>query len=173
MSMVIRGGASVTTLSFINALAAQNVWGIRPDLDPRIDGEYTTDGTEALIFELSVGQGRGSSKLEVEGADFEGVVESLSDFDPDAELSEDMKPSEVIKRTIRLSPDGSAVQFKISNAKHSRSVTVPRESWTEFVELWKKWQAGIEDGSSVASCRQAVEEVLAQQARTRAAQQRK
>lgn len=169
---IVRGGIGRGTLSFIASLAEQDVWGLRPELDTTTDGKYDHNGVDAMLFELSIGQGKGSTKVQIDGSEFCDVASLLGSFDPDAEESdEELSALECIRRTLKR--DGENVTFKVSLAKHSRSVSVPVGTWPDFVKLFADWSADLvlPDGSSgpaVEKCREVVRQVLEQEAAARA-----
>jgi len=95
----------------------------------------------AIRYSVSVGQGRGSSKVDLNGGDVPGVVAALYNFDPEEDLSH-LSPVECIGRTIVRAKDGSTT-FKLSLAKNARSVKVPAGEWNNFLEYMDTVQESI------------------------------
>ncbi len=140
----IRGGSE--TRSFVGALREQDFWGflrtgpgvdadgndIEVPLDPVENGEYTTDGSLALTTDLSIGQGRGSTKVQITASDLREVQGFLKSYDPDAPQGH-RSVLDIVKATI--TKDDEFYRFKVSDAPNSRTVSVPVGAWDGFVEF--------------------------------------
>ena len=121
------------------AIARGDVWawfGSNDDgssTDPIADdGSFMTDGTAAVRFEASIGEGRGSAKVNIGAADLVEISEYLKSWDPNADV-ESGRPIDVVKSTIAA--EGDYITFKVSNAKNSRSIKVPVGEWPAFKRL--------------------------------------
>jgi len=110
-------------------------------VDGKPDGLKEGDGTAAIQYSVSVGSGRGSAKVDLNGSQVPGVVEALKGFDPEADLS-GLTPAECIGRTISRNSDGSTT-FKLSLAKNSRSVKIPKDEWDNFLAYMAEVQGTI------------------------------
>lgn len=97
-------------------------------------GDYLTDGTAAFRFETSIGNGKGSTVLPLGAADLPSIVGALSA--PLVDLDK-LSPAECIRRTIARTPatdtEPAVISFKVSLAKHSRTVIVPEDQWPAFL----------------------------------------
>lgn len=173
---IVKGARQGSVTSFLGSLRDQDVWGLRPALDPVENGLYTTTGIGAMVFDLSVGAGKGSSKILIEATDFIEVTAYLKAFDPDQELGEvELSPLECVKRTLEATD--TEVSFKVSLAKHSRKVTIPRAQWAGFVALSEEWLADLtsgpdadgvlQPGPAIERCRAQVRDALAKEAELR------
>lgn len=107
---------------------------IDEDLPSLAVGDYLTDGREALTFATSVGNGRGSTKVELPATEIGDAYYVLDSFDPDEDLGS-LSVAQCIKRTIGVEDvDGvPSVTFKVSLAKHARTVIVPLSDWQAFL----------------------------------------
>lgn len=134
------------TTAVVTTLRNQpSAWGYTTDLDPREDGEYTTPGLAAVAWDVSVGNGRGSSKLTISGADSSDAAEVLAAFDPHAPdtAEADVSVAEAIRRTIAVEGDapeeGKAdernVTFRTSLKRNARTVRIPIGEWGDFQAL--------------------------------------
>jgi hypothetical protein len=97
-------------------------------------GDYLTNGRDAFRFETSIGNGKGSTVLSLGARDLAGISDALRA--PLVDLDR-LSPVECIRRTIARNPgadgEGPSITFKVSLAKHSRTVVVPESSWPEFL----------------------------------------
>lgn len=106
------------------------------------------DGLEAIEVKLSVGNGKGSSRLDLVATDLRSVNELLCEFDPEVDKLSDLTPAECVSRTIQreeVKDSEDIVSFKISLAKNSRSIKVPVSEWAAFVEFMgnlEEWSHG-------------------------------
>ena len=122
---------AAAVLNFVQGLQQSHTFNYSAANDPRQDGEYTTDGAEAILYGVSVGTGRGSAKLELTGDQFPSVADALEAFSPDADLS-GLSPAECVERTISRDKDGNTT-FKLSLAKNSRTIKIPAGEWDNFL----------------------------------------
>jgi hypothetical protein len=109
-------------------------------------GDYLTAGAGAVRFETSIGNGKGSTVMVLGGSDLASVVKAL--HEPVIDL-ERLPVAESIRRTIARNPaaDGSpaTITFKLSLAKHSRSIVVPESDWSAFVAYVETLDAKVSD----------------------------
>lgn len=139
------GSATVATRSTVEDLLDQ----VKAGRAFRLLGSDTKDGANsatiracregdlsAVHFTASVGNGRGSTRLDLTGDQIAPVSGALRGWD----LSEDpasLPPAECVRRTIarESGDDGDVVSFKLSLAKNSRSVRIPVGEWTAFLDF--------------------------------------
>ena len=103
---------------------------------------HAGDGLSAIRFAVSVGDGRGATRVDLTGDHVDGVLDALSSFRLD-QRQEDMSPGEVIARTIRV--EGDTVQFLVSGKKNARTVTIPVKEWDAFIQYMEgvsQWTRG-------------------------------
>jgi hypothetical protein len=89
------------------------------------------DGRGGVRFDVSVGLGKGATKVSLGGNEVGGVLAALRGFDPNADVSS-LTPGEIVARTIKI--EGDDVTFKITLAKNARTVNVPVKEWPSFLE---------------------------------------
>ncbi len=115
------------------------------------DALSSGNGRRGVTFAVSVGDGRGSTRMNLTGDVIPGVLATLRSFDIDRN-PEDATPAEVIARTIIRSDD--TVQFRVSAKPNARTVTIPVKEWGAFLEYMgnvDQWTEG-----AVAHYRQTV-----------------
>jgi hypothetical protein len=133
-------------VSFIKGLQTSASWLYARKADPQgpltdEDGRltmttgYQTDGSASIHYAVSVGNGRGSSKVELTGDQLAPVADALAAWDPEADLS-GLTPAECIERTISVDKDG-VTSFRLSLAKNSRSTRIPAGEWAGYVALMR------------------------------------
>jgi hypothetical protein len=115
------------------------------------------DGRKAVRWEVSVGQGRGATRLGLNGDQIGDVIASLRSFDASAD-PEAMSPAEVVARTIAV--EGDAVTFRVTNAKNARTVSIPRGEFQAFIAHLEQVDGWV-DGA-VAHYRNVAAEVKAE-----------
>lgn len=95
---------------------------------------FPQDESGKVSFAVSVGIGRGATRLVLPVESVGNVSETIRWFNPDLSL-EDYSPSAVIHRTIQVSGEGEdkCVTFQFSYKPHSRIVQVPVKEWPAFV----------------------------------------
>jgi hypothetical protein len=109
------------------------------------------NGRKGVQFAVSVGDGRGSTRMNLTGDQIPGVVATLRSFDIDRN-AEEASPAEVIARTIVR--EGDVVQFRVSAKPNARTVSIPMKEWGAFLEYMgnvDQWTEG-----AVAHYRQTV-----------------
>jgi len=96
---------------------------------------------KAVHFSVSVGNGRGSTRLELTGDHVAPVREALRGWSPDEDLSE-LPPAECIRRTIARETDDDTeiVSFKLSLAPNSRKCKIPTSEWSGFLDYMDRVQ---------------------------------
>lgn len=120
------GGVSVSSIvGHIVSQASKAIECVMPD---RLT---SGNGRSALRYEVSVGIGRGATRLALGGEEVSGFLAAIRDFNPSAN-AEAMTPAEVVRRTIAV--EGEEVTFRVSNAKNARQVSVPIQEWQAFVQ---------------------------------------
>jgi hypothetical protein len=91
------------------------------------------DGSLAAVhYSASIGNGRGSTRLDLTGDQIAPVLEALRAWDPAEDLSA-LSPAECVRRTIAA--EGDDVTFKLSLASNSRKVKIPAPEWPAFVDF--------------------------------------
>lgn len=103
------------------------------------------DGKAGVRFDVSVGIGKGATKVSLGGNDVSGVLSALRGFDPNADLSS-LTPGEVVARTIKV--EGEEISFRVTLAKNARTVNVPVKEWASFLEYMgnvAEWTEGAVD----------------------------
>lgn len=101
------------------------------ELPPEIAiGDFLTNGRQAFRFETSIGNGKGSTVLPLPATDLPNMLAALTE--PVSDLDK-LPPSECIRRTIARDAETGEVTFKVSLAKHSRTVIVPSGEWDNFL----------------------------------------
>ena len=122
-------------LSFVQDLQSKAQWLYQRKADTRTDDGYDGDGSASIHYQVSIGTGRGSAKVELTGDQLPSVADALEAFDADADLS-GLSPEECIARTISRDSDG-VTTFKLSLAKNSRAVKIPAGEWDNFCTLMR------------------------------------
>lgn len=135
------GSNAAPTRSTVDALIDQ----VKAGGAIRLNGSDTREGAgketldavrrgdlSAVNFSVSVGNGRGSTRLDLTGDHVGPVRAALRAWDPAEDLSE-LPPEECVRRTI--SSDGEEVTFKLSLAKNSRNVRIPVDEWPAFLDF--------------------------------------
>jgi hypothetical protein len=89
------------------------------------------NGRKGVTFAVSVGDGRGSTRMNLTGDQISPVVAMLRSFDLDRN-AEEASPAEVIARTIVR--EGDVVQFRVSAKPNARTVSIPVKEWGAFLE---------------------------------------
>jgi hypothetical protein len=119
------GGSQIT--SVVSHLVAQASSAFE-----MVAGHYLAvgDGRKAVRWEVSVGQGRGATRLGLNGDQIRPVIEALRAFDTSAD-PEAMSPAEVVRRTIGV--EGDSVTFRVTNAKNARTASIPRVEFQAFI----------------------------------------
>jgi hypothetical protein len=119
------GGVSVS--SIVGHIVSQASKAIECVLPERL---AVGNGRSALKYEVSVGIGRGATRLALGGEEVSDFLSAIRGFNP-AVSAEAMTPAEVVRRTIQV--EGDEVTFRVSNAKNARQVSVPVKEWSAFV----------------------------------------
>jgi hypothetical protein len=105
--------------------------GVVLSMFDRLTQNHSTDyDVKSEVLTVSVTD-LGPKSLDVPSTEIEDFIQTLSDFDPDAEPG----LVETVSRTLRCT-DG-VVSFRTSLAKGSRTVTVPAAEWSDFVRWWE------------------------------------
>lgn len=147
-----------TAARWIDLLIAKTSFEYDGDADPRVKAEgvtdgngdpipvgtYLTDGSAGLVLSFSVGNGKGSTLVELRGNQLDEVANELAGWEP-VDVDK-LSPSECIRRTIARDPETGEVTFKVSLAKNSRTVTVPGDSWNDFVEFMDTYAGNVGEG---------------------------
>ena len=100
-----------------------------------IDALRSGDGLAGISLAFSLGQGRGGSRFDVNGAELSSVIDSLNDFNEDEDVSQ-TSTAEAIRRTLTVETqkDGpDLVSFQLSLAKSSRAVKIPVDEFQSFL----------------------------------------
>ncbi len=143
-----KGGSQA--VSFVGALRAQDYWGWYATLgegdnlvvtDPVKDGVPETEGLLALWTDLSIGTGRGSTKVQISAGDLREIAPILTAYNPDAPQGSARSVAEIVKAT--LGRDDEFYSFKVSDEKNSRTVKVPIDAWPAFVAFISEMNADI------------------------------
>ena len=107
-------------------------------------GEYLTDGLGAVRLQCSLGNGRGSTKIDI-AASTVGDLATFLDSWAEEDLS-NLSPAECAARTIAYEyadlpedapegtiPDREAVTFKVSLRPNARTCRVPLDEFSDFI----------------------------------------
>lgn len=118
--------------SFIAALAQGVSYDVAKDTDLTAPPE---DVLNSIGLQASVKTGTASTVFRIDGDKVGSLANVLAEFDLTAEAVVDpnMTLEEVVRRTIEVDKEAGNVSFKLSLAKHSRSVNVPVAEWPQFV----------------------------------------
>ena len=99
---------------------------------------FPQDEAGQVTFAVSVGIGRGATRLILPVEEVADVNAAIRGFNP-AISAEDYSPAEVVARTLRVVADEDGgdpmVTFQVSYRPHSRIVQVPVREWNAFVSF--------------------------------------
>lgn len=120
------------SLTFVQTLQRSHSFEFTPSLD---DGT-PEGGAKAVSYSVSIGQGRGSAKVELTGDQFSDVAQTLRDWDPETTNGNvgSLSPADAVRHSISRDEDGTT-SFKLSLEKNSRSVRVPADGWAAYLDL--------------------------------------
>jgi hypothetical protein len=129
-------GESTPSAAFMPAFMAALSSGV--SYDGALDADPTAPPEAALKsidLKASVKTGTASTVFKVSGDQIGSLAAVLADFNVDAEevVDPNMTMEETVRRTIQVDTESGNVSFKLSLAKHSRSVNVPVAEWPQFV----------------------------------------
>lgn len=117
---------------------AINLFGnVAKSLYDRLVASHTAeyDGkSQTLTVGVSIGQGRASSRLELDNHNVEGIADALESWNPDATLG----VVDIMDRTLAVETDDDGTQwytFKTSDKSKARTSRVPVEHFEAFVGL--------------------------------------
>lgn len=129
-----------TVSSIVDGLMKQTSQAFSMDDRASLDAG---NGRKGVRFQVSVGDGRGATRVNLTGDQIGGVVEALSAFRLDAGEPDNLPPGEVVKRTIKV--DKGEVTFRLTLAKNAREVSIPVNEWASFLDYMSRvdqWTEG-------------------------------
>lgn len=139
--------------------------------EPIVKGEYLTDGVDSVTLKFSVGNGKGSTAVEIPGRQLDEVANVLEGWEV-VDLDK-LSAAECIRRTIARNAEDKTIEFKVSLAKNSRTVVVPEAEWDGFVQFMSEGADSVEDAvahyRSITAAEEAAEAEKARKAAEKAA----
>lgn len=120
-----------------------------PFFDVLVKGTIMTynKARDAIMFNVSIGESRSATKVEISETDLPDVLSVLESWDPETTVERVERPvHEIIGSTLSVdreklpedAPEGTvgkvvSYSFKMSDKPHTREVTIPVEDWDDFL----------------------------------------